>query len=199
MIPEYLNLRRVATVLRDNGGYDLGRAEMNPVIFEEFIGYVLDNDLPPVIWEPFSSGIGRFHDMADEVGVQLIAHTLGPHDARVLVEDSTERGPECQIGGMLFHPTYYGSPPLASVGRAVGHLSTKDDYIKALKKTADFARLSLSDDGAVCAIGRDYRVSGERVRLDEWYLDVFSRERGFNLAEVWMSEPDVVLIFRKIQ
>ncbi len=189
-------MRREATILRDNGGYDAVFGEMNPVIFEEFMGVVLDRGLPPVIWEPFSTGSGKFNEMVEEVGVRLVAHSLN-RDSCVRIADSTVTGPEIEIGGMLFHPTYFGSPPLAADDRDLGCVWEKDEYKAELVKTVKLAKSCMAKDGLACAVGRDYRAWGERIRLDHWYLDLF-RQADFELESVWSSEPDVALLFRSI-
>jgi len=192
-------MRRTATVLCDNGGYDLTKGEMNPAIVEEFVGLLLDSDLPPVVWEPFAgTGSIRFWNDAVSVNVRWIAHNLTVNDFRFCKADSTETGPGVEIGGAVFHPTYFGSPPLAVDDRDLGHKRTKEDYIAQLSKTIELTSASMVKSGLVCAVGRDYRIGGQRIRLDCWYLELFVRA-GFKLVGVWLSEPDVVMIFRKEQ
>ena len=91
----YREIRRSARVVGDRGGYEIGRGEMNPVIFEDFLGEVLDRDLLPVIWEPFAGHNGPHgpSELCDEVGVELVACDLQPVDDRVRCCDSSPGSP----------------------------------------------------------------------------------------------------------
>ena len=194
----YLELRHNAMVLRDIGGYDLDRGEMNPAIFEEFLGEVVDSDVLPVIWEPFAghTGRSRAQDFAEEAEVKLISHDLEPSDERVIQADSTKQSPEVSLGGILFHPPYFGSRLLSENEADLSAIKSLEDYSKSLQKTVDFVKVPLVKDGLVCAVGRDYRHNGMRVSLANMYLEMFGKA-GMSLFRVWLSEPDVVLIFRK--
>jgi hypothetical protein len=194
----YTTLRHRAMVLRDIGGYDLGRAEMNPVIFEEFIEAAMDAQLPPVMWEPFAghTGRSRTQNFATDAGVKLISYDLEPSDERVKKADSTEVGPGEEVGGVIFHPPYFGSVEQSDQDGELSWSLDFDAYSKSLKKTVDFATVNLVDNGLVCAVGRDYRHAGDLVSLARLYMDLFG-DMNVHLIEVWLSEPDVVLIFRK--
>lgn len=195
---KYLTARRGAKILRDGGGYALERGEMNPVIFEDFVEEVLDRNIPPVIWEPFAGHTGRSKsmDLCVDVGVDLIACDLEPSDPRIIRRDSTMAGPGRQIGAMLFHPPYFGSTLMSGED---GELSGMDEsaYCAALARTIGFAWVAMATRGLVCAVCRDYRYGGERIRLDRWFLSLFVERFSFRLVEVWTSEPDIVLVMEK--
>ena len=195
---DYIMMRSKALILRDNGDYDYTKGEMNPVIFEEFVGEVLDRKVPEVIWEPFAghTGKSKTQDFVSDIeGLEVISFDLKPSDCRVRREDSTKTGPIKSIGGMLFHPSYYGSMFCASADE-VAFASNKDKYVQRIEKTVMLAVDWLVAGGLVCAVGRDYRYSGQRVRLDLWYLEMFKR-MGMSLINIWSSEPDVVMIFER--
>jgi hypothetical protein len=63
-----------------------------------------------------------------------------------------------------------------------------------MEKTVNLAMSCVVPSGIVCAIGRDYRYSGKRIRLDLWYLEMFER-MGMSLTNVWLSEHDIAMIF----
>lgn len=203
-LDQYLALRNKAGCLPDLGNYSLGAAEMNPAIFERFIELLRASNLPSVIWEPFagtsypeSSPISYAQNAAQRNGVELISYGLVPRDSRIQVKDSTVEGPGKQVGGVLFHPPYPGSLALSN---HPADLSRNEDwnwtwYIERLTKTVGLIRNSMVDGGLVCAVGRDYRVYEERIRLDKLYVDLFEKD-GFSLLHVWVSLPDVVLVFR---
>jgi hypothetical protein len=187
-----------ALVLRDNSDYDLSKGEMSPAIFEEFVGEVLERKIPTVIWEPFAghTGQSKTQDFAEDIdGLELVSFDLEPSDSRVRKADSMKTGPGKEIGGMLFHPSYYGSM-FASNPNEVGFATNKDEYVKRIGKVASLAIERMAMGGLVCAVGRDYRYAGRRIRMDLWYLDIFER-LGMTLKNVWMSEPDVAMIFEK--
>ena len=197
-LDDYMLMRSKALILRDNGDYDYTKGEMNPVIFEEFVGEVLDRKGPEAIWEPFSghTGKSRTQDfVADIEELELISFDLEPSDVRVRKEDSTKTGPGKIIGGMLFHPSYFGSMFCSSVDE-VGFASTKNKYLQKIEKTIVLAKEWMVPGSLVCAVGRDYRYAGQRIRLDLWYLELFER-LGFDLENVWSSEPDVAMLFEK--
>ena len=198
MSRKYFLLRRSAVILCDNGGYNLAASEMNPVIFEDFVDLLMERCIHPVIWEPFAGRTTHspFQDYAKEAGVLLLSQTLHPQDSRIVARDSTEVGPSEKIGGMLFHPPYFGPEPIIEDSRDVCSENGEKSYLHRLRITACLARRKMVKNALVCAVGRDYRIGGRRIRLDLWYLNIFESER-FVLDAVWTSEPDVVLIFRK--
>lgn len=197
---EYIALRTKSLVLRDVGGYSLHRAEANPAIFEEFVGVVLENDaLPAVIWEPFAGHTGRSktQDFAAGISLKLVSFDLTPSDERVVKADSTVTGPGEKVGGVFFHPPYFGTAPLSHDERDLSLIASWAEYTEALRKTVQIASLMTVDGGLVCAIGRDYRHGGERIRLDLEYLRLFEAD-SFRIHTVMESEPDVAMIFRKV-
>lgn len=193
---EYYKLRHKAMVLKDDGDYDLGSGEMNPAIFEEFIGLLFDSDLLPVVWEPFAAN-PRTLEIADESEIELLAQSLEPKHPRILQADSTKQGPGKKIGGVLFHPPYLGTAPLSSHKDDMSLLVTLNRYTNALQKVVSFVNMRLVSGGLVCAVGRDYRYQGISISIPGVYLDLFC-ERGYSLEAVWSSEPDVITIFRRI-
>jgi len=199
-IGKYIGLRTKSLVLRNNENYDLHKAELNPVIFEEFIGVVLEkNSLPPVVWEPFAghTGRSRTQDFSERIGLKLISFDIKPSDDRVVRADSMVTGPGMMVGGVFFHPPYFGTTPLSDDSHDLSIISNWDKYVDALSKTVRIASLVTVDGGFVCAIGRDYRSGGERVRLDLEYLRLFE-EDSFEIHSVMESEPDVAMIFIKV-
>jgi hypothetical protein len=196
----YIELRTKAMVLNSVGFYDINMAESNPAIFEEFVGDVLENDaLPAVIWEPFAGHTGRSktQDFSQGISLKLVSFDLVPSDDRVVQADSTVTGPGEMVGGVFFHPPYFGTSPLSQDERDISLISKWDEYVEALKKTVNIASLVTVCGGLVCAIGRDYRHGGLRIRLDKEYLKMFESE-SFELHSVMESEPDVAIIFRKV-
>jgi len=195
-VDAYVRMKTGGMILSDGGGYDHVKGEMNPAIFDEFVGEVLDRDVSPVIWEPFAGHTGRSatQDFAVSIdGLTVVSFDLQPCDLRVRKADSTLEGPGRFVGGVLFHPSYYGSAPFSTNGD-VASLLDEGDYKNALGRTVELVKRSLEPGGAVCAVGRDYRYGGRRIRLDEWYVDMFEGI-GLELYAVWQSEPDVVLVF----
>jgi len=173
---EYITLRTKSMVLNNPGDFDINRAESNPAFFEEFVGDVFDNDsLPAVIWEPFAghTGSSRHQDFASMIGFKLVSFDLEPCDQRVVKADSTIRGPGCMVGGVFFHPPYFGTVPLSGNDGEISLISDWKVYVEALRKTVLIASLMTLEGGLVCAVGRDYRHAGERVRLDLEYLKLF--------------------------
>ena len=196
----YIGLRTKALVLVDVGGYDINRAESNPAIFEEFVGVVLENDiLPAVIWEPFAGHTGRSRnqDFATGIGLNLVSFDLAPSDNRVMKLDSTVTGPEQSVGGVFFHPPYFGTAPLSQDERDLSLIKDWTEYIEALRKTVRIASLVTVEGGLACAVGRDYRHGGERIRLDLEYLKLFEGD-SFQIHAVMESEPDIAMIFKKV-
>jgi hypothetical protein len=197
---KYLSLRRRAMILSNRGDFEVNNAESNPLLFEEFVGKILENEnLPPVIWEPFAGHRGRSknQDFANRIGLSLISFDIEPSDTRVTEADSTTTGPGETVGGTFFHPPYFGTAPLSQNVKDISHVSDWDKYVEALKKTVRIISLLTVKDGFVCAVGRDYRHGGSRIRLDIQYLKLFESE-GFKIDSVMESEPDVAMIFKKV-
>jgi hypothetical protein len=191
-----------APVIPDNGGYNLAAGEMNPAIFERFIGIVKKLNPSPVVWEPFagtsyegSNPRSTSQDMAEKEGIRLISYGLAPRDLRIVKADSALTGPNIKIDGALFHPPYYGSSPMSADMSDLSRTGDFSDYRMVMDIVAWRIAKEMNKDGLVCAVGRDYRRYGERIRLDLMYLEIFGRA-GFELNEVWQSPPDIVLILR---
>jgi hypothetical protein len=197
-LQQYMSLRRNARVVRDEEGYRLDKGEANYVIFEDFIGELLELFPAPVTWEPFAGHTGRCKscDFCDDIGTKHIAYDLAPVDFRVSQDDSTLTGPGERIHGMLFHPPYFGSATMSPQRADLSTARSANQYITMLSKTIKLAHGDMVMGGLVAAICRDYRHNGDRIRLDQWVLGAFERI-GFKLTSVWSSEPDVILIFER--
>ena len=192
----YVNLKRQGMLMRDLGGYDIHRGEMNPAVFEEFVGLILENNVSPVIWEPFAghTGKNKNKDFVKGIsGLELISFDIEPCDSRVKQADSTKEGPGKLVGGVFFHPPYYGSMSMSSKQGEISSIGNENDYLAVLNQAAELTRMSLEPKGLVCAIGRDYRHNGKRIRMDKWLDDIFE-DMGMKLLDVWQSEPDVAII-----
>jgi len=196
-IKRYLAKRHGAVVLPDCGDYDIHSGQSNPAIFVRFADEILKRKLTPVIWEPFAGHTGEYVNFsrARHAGVRLWAYDLQPSDVRVLRFDSTMYGPPQPVGGVFFHPSYFGYM-FCDDSNEVGFASNKDEYVRRIGKTVDIAGGYLVQDGLVCAIGSSYRYAGKSIRMDLWYLDLFEKH-GFEMDDVWISTPDVVIVFRR--
>lgn len=198
MRSKYLQLRHVATILRDEGGYDLAVGECNPVIFQEFVGEVLDNNLPPVIWEPFAGHTGKNKNISyclSISGISLMAQDVAPVDQRVMTGDSTKEGPSQRPHGMFFHPPYFGTSFFSDAEEDLSRIDDLAKYMRLLTKTVMLA--NLHEGGLTCAVCRSYRHGGKIIDLPTLFLEIFS-ECDYDLVEMWSSEPDVALLMRKL-
>lgn len=196
----YLHFLRKAPELDSFGDYALNAGEMNPVIFEDFVAEIVKRKLPRVIWEPFagtsftgSSVVSLSQNYAEKQGVRLISFGLNPADSRIMQVDSTEHGPGTTIGGILFHPPYYGSAPMSPDTRDLSLVKDKAEYLRKLGVVVDNAIPNMVPDSLACVVGRAYRVVGQVMRLELMLLQLFEN-RGFVLVNVWKSEPDIILI-----
>lgn len=196
-VSDYYRLRRRSDVVPDIGGYDLGSGEANPKLFERLAAVVAERKLVPVLWEPFAGHGGRSkaQDAAEAAGLRLVSFDLEPSDQRVLRKDATKEGPGEPVGGVFFHPPYFGSAPTTSEPGDMARMG-EEEYVAALRKVAGFAMMFLVSDGVVCAVGRSYMCKGRHVRMDMWYAEAFG-EAGLLLEQVWSSIPDVVMLFGK--
>lgn len=183
--------------------FNRNSGEMNPRIFECFLQILTRYSLPKVIWEPFagtsahgSSPICILQDIAERKGITLISYGLEPTDKRICVADSTQIGPKCAIGGILFHPPYFGTSPMSRCIGDLSYIRDKDEYVRELGKVIDNAVPFLVPEGLVCVVGRDYRFNGEVCQLNKLFLRLFE-EKGFVLKTVWKSIPDVIMIMSK--
>lgn len=201
MANSYIELRHKALVLRDNGGYCLGLGECNPVIFEEFVEFLFDGFQPaeegagPVIWEPFAghSGKSKAQDYAFKNGVTLVSHDIAPSDPSVIRADSTLVGPGIPVGGVFMHPPYYGSP----FTRLPGELSMEmrfEAYLGRIRQTVFLAKQGRG--GLMCVVCRKYLCDRVAVDLPQAFCQLLEAEH-YRLLEVWLSEPDVVLLMEK--
>ena len=200
---DYFSLKRSAPVVPDNGGYDYRQGELNPEILKMFAREMDVRVNPdecysenpryyePVVWEPFAgTNVAKSRSIAEKSGLELIANDIQERDG-VIVADA-KNGPSQTIGGMIFHPTYYGSS--FSENGDIGSLP-KDQYIEELGRVVDAALDEASSGFLACIVARHYMFKGERIDLDKWMIEVFS-SRGFDLLRVWSSPPDVALLMK---
>ena len=195
----YIEMRQGATKVINVGGYDIHKAESNPLLFEMLVGEMLVKNLPLVVWEPFAghSGSNANQNFAESLGCQLISFDLEPSDDRVVKADSTVTEPGCELGGVFFHPPYFGSALLSDDSRDISKIKVWEDYLENLCKTVLIIDSWTVSRGLVFAIGRDYQHLGRRIRLDQEYLRLFEQHH-FKIVNVLKSEPDVVLVFEKL-
>ena len=187
-------------IIQDKGNYDIGKGEMNPEIVSEFLRLLMDKYILSPIWEPCAGHTGNslvYHHCAFN-GFRLIAYDIAPKDGDWWVHraDSTKTGPGEPIGGMIFHPPYFGCVPFSS---SDGEISMKGelDYRKALLQIIENGKSMMIKNGMVCAVCRDYQMHGKPIRLSEWFIEWFI-SAGFELETVWSSLPDIILVFRKL-
>jgi len=194
----YCKLKKTAHVVPCDNNYNRYRGEMNPEIARTFF-QILDGSFTfPVVWEPFAGSSERSlaQDYARAEKVELISYDLAPKDSRIKKRDSMMSGPAKTINGLLFHPPYFGTQPFSKDDRDLSLHQNIDSYRQSLRVVISRASQKMEEDGFVCAVGRDYRVNGKRVRLDVIFLELV-QEAGFTLMEVWSSIPDMVLLFQK--
>ena len=202
MIPRPISQMRMmllhAMILPDKGGYTVGIGEMNPEIVWEFSRLINSRKLHPVLWGPCAghTGRSRSQDTCAAAKIRLISYDLQPSDWRVQCMDSTKVGPDEEIGGMIFHPPYFGCIPFSD---HEGEISQKGrlSYIEELNKIVTNCKNAMKPGGLVCAVGRDYQMHGKPIRLSEWYTELFVLA-GFELETAWTTLPDFVLIFRRL-
>lgn len=173
---------------------NLSAFEMNPAIARRFFSLVRHEPVPDKVWEPFAAN-DRFQDMAREIGIELLSFGM-VEKGRVKKGDSTDEGPGAIVGGVLFHPPYFGSCLQSDDPADLSAITSVKTYRQALFDVAVRAWLSMPSGGMVCAVGRDYLHDRKRVNLSDWYSEEFWQS-GFTLFKVWKSEPDVALLFRK--
>ena len=197
----YISLLKKATVLPNFGDFDINKAECNPYFFRMLcLTVCTNNTLPLSMWEPFAGHNGRSkaQDYAAIVGLSLISYDLAPSDKRVMKADSTVSFPgKSTVGGVFFHPPYFGTAPLSQDKRDISLIEKWEAYLSSLKKTVLLIRSALAEGGLVCAVGRDYRYGSKRISLPREYLKLFE-EASFELCEVLKSEPDIALILKKV-
>ncbi len=196
----YSSLLKNAPDVPEWGTYNLNAGEMNPEILLWFITNLITNRLPLVIWEPFagtsfvgSSPRSNLQNIAEADKVSLISYGLEPADKRIKRADSTVVGPNTKIGGILFHPPYFGTAPMSNNEQDISLIHDKGSYKMTLGKALDNAMPFMVPNGLACVIGRSYRTCGEAYRLDIVLLQLFE-SRGFTLKNVWKSSPDIVMI-----
>lgn len=200
-VNSYIDLRKKAIIMRDDGGHDISLGECHPEFFERLTGLVLGVNLASeVIWEPFAGHTreSRNQDFSSSVGLKLVSFDLEPIDDRVQRADSTVEWPHELIGGVFFHPPYFGTRPFSIDRRDLSMIEGWGNYLSLLKKTIVRASSLTVKGGFACAVGRDYRHGGKRIRLDLEFLRMFE-ENSFDLIGVMESVPDMALVFTKVR
>jgi hypothetical protein len=199
VIHEYLELRRDAVRLPDNGGYSLDQGEMNPEIYKRFLEIA-----PGEIWEPFANPDGRsfayFDDPDRLLASTLISEGVEAHPD-IMDIDATSEPPASSFDGIVFHPPYFGSRMFSSDPRDISGIDDEDEWRQNIENAADIAVESLSKEGIICVVGRRYRHGGKEIRLDEWLVESFCGDglggTPMQPVEVWFSVPDVAIILRR--
>lgn len=194
-IDQFRECRRNADRLDDHGDYNLALGQMNPQIYREFFCYVGDGETQTSVWEPFSGPDGRGFDCTDDTGVALEAHSMRSNHGYVREVDSTKEGPPswaCPLDGVILHPPYYGSGPMSDCPNDMSWVIDIDEYRAKLASVASIILENISKEGIVCAVGRRYRYAGKEIKLDEWFVEAFCGP--MRVQEVWISEPDVVIL-----
>ena len=193
----YIGMRKSARRLDDPGGYRLNDGEMNSVIFDEMLDLMKRNGVTKRVWEPFAGpGSKRFWVRCVMSGFEMESYGLVKGGCKVLT-DSTESVPEGKYGGVIMHPPYYGSDPQSDSEQDLSRMLDWKVYSEALEKVFGVAVDSLDEGGFIVAVGRDYRALSSRVRLDLVYVWIME-SMGMELIDVWISEPDVAIVARKI-
>lgn len=188
----YLELRRKATVVPDEGGYCLEQAEMNPEIVRMAVAKVLSEGLPRKMWEPFACPSHKYDGLTSEIE----SVSSGLRSGCDVIADSTKESPDKDFGCVVFHPPYFGSAPQSYVDGDLSLIEDWDDYTDSVRSAMKNVNSVLAPNGFVVAVGRDYRAAAIRVRLDRLYIEAM--DGLLELEEVWKSEPDIVLIARKM-
>lgn len=187
----YRELRRGARKVIDEGGYDLSLGEMNPMIWRWFGMKLRPRQR---VWEPFANPDGRNFQMADELMLDLVSTSLVEGHPRIAVGDSTIDEPEGMFDGVLFHPPYFGTRPFTDDPRDLSNTLSELDWKVGVECVIDVIFEKLNPGGMVCAVGRRYRHGGKEIKMDEWLIHRFGRR--MSCIDVWLSQPDVVMIFR---
>lgn len=188
----YRELRRAARKVVDEGGYDLSSGEMNPMILRWF-GLKLSPRSR--VWEPFANPDGRSFKIADELKLKLLSSSLVEGHPDIIIGDSTLESPEGMFDGVLFHPPYFGTRPFTEDDKDLSNAKSEIDWKIEVETAVNTVFSKLNPGGLVCAVGRRYRHGGKEIRMDECFVEMFGRT--MSCIDVWLSEPDIVLIFRK--
>ena len=150
-----------------------------------------------LIWEPFASPRGNSFHYFWGTGVRIVAQTLGSIHPDILNGDSTVVGPpklDKLFDGVIFHPPYFGSAAQSDCSLDLSIVRSEDEYRRKIDQAARLSVERLGVGGKVCAVGRRYRFDGKEIKLDEWMIESFE---GFKVSDVWISEPDVIIIMER--
>jgi hypothetical protein len=195
MIGDYRNKKRTAIVIPDNGGYDLYNGQMNPEIYKRF-SLLLRERGESFAFEPYASSSGSSFQYFDANCISLYAYSLNPQNDKLIKADATKdvlcKPENVKVGGLIFHPPYYGSSPFSNHADEISNVTDVNDWLYKIKISANLAISSLYSDSLVCVVGRFYRYNNKQIRLDEWFVDIFSEK--LTIKEVWSSIPDIAII-----
>ena len=196
---DYFHLLVHAEKIGDAGDFTLSKAESNPEFHTRLAEILLKRDVPKVIWEPYAGHTRRSYKQGvlNQMGVILISFDLTPFDDGVQKADSLTQKPDEVVGGVFFHPPYWGSSRQSEDSRDLSWIDDWNQYVDGLRKSIGLISEAVCKMGVVCAVGRSYRHNGKSVRLGVTYLDIFE-EFGFRLDKIWISEPDVALVLTKV-
>lgn len=195
---EYMKLRREAKKLGDSGDYILSNGEMNPEIYRQF-SLLLEEKNAKRVWEQFANPNGRaFHFFPE---MEVIATNIQPIHSDVIKMNTLEECPDGTFEGIIFHPPYFGSKAFTDDEKELSQINDLDEWLFQISNAADMAIECLSEDGLVCIIGRQYRCNGKMIKLEELLIESFCGNglggRPMELVEVWLSEPDIVIILKR--
>tara|TARA_R110000824_G_scaffold395910_3_gene597020 strand:- start:1292 stop:1924 length:633 start_codon:yes stop_codon:yes gene_type:complete len=197
---KFKKLRHECEVLSPNEEIDFigDGGRMPDAIYEYLFEYSSANDglFDFTAWEPFAMDdrSRKWHTNGS-----LVIH--GPNfdllNGKIETKcvDSTRYGPGKYVHMVIFHPPYYGSSPLSDAGWDISNLD-HDDYFEALYRSVVIAYGSLSKDGIVGVVGRDYNYDGEFIRMSEIMVGMFI-SLHMNVEKVVTFTPDILTILRK--
>lgn len=191
----YVKKVKDASILADEGGYNLYQGEMNPKILDAFLEKFSSSK---VLWEPFA-GHTRPNwtiERCSQYGHCLVAYDIHPCDSRVIQADSTCTGPPEQVDGVLFHPPYFTTDPMSGYPNEIATCPTLLTYLRALDSAVQVTSDFLKVGGIVCLVGRSIHLFSEWINVD-WYMTDIFLKRKFWLSSIIKSTPDVVVFLEK--
>ena len=193
MLDTYRRMRHKASVLPDNGDYDLNRYQANPEIYRAFACFLRARKGFCALWEPFGNPNGISIDILSEFGLHLVVYSLQSNHRDVIVANACEQFPEFMVDGIIFHPPYYGSSLQSDSEHDVSRANSFQDWKSNINDVVENCHSVLRKNGYCCVIGRRYRYQGQLVDIADALIDLFQLE----IENVWISTPDVCVILRK--